>query len=431
MQENRNHWFKWPIIIVGIVVVIAAAGWYFGRNKTPDIEYQTAPVERGDITNTVTATGTLNPVVNVQVGCQVSGRIAKLYVDYNSKVTNGELIAEIDPRTYLAQLSQADADLSNARANLELQAVQARRASELYTNHLISASDYDTAVASWHQAEAMVQIKEASLTNATANLGYCKIYSPVDGVVISRAVDEGQTVAASLNAPVLFQIANDLTKMQIDSAVAEADVGGVQEGQSVDFTVDAYPYRTFHGVVTQVRNSPTTQNNVVTYDCVIGVTNADYKLKPGMTANVAIIIAKHGDVLKIPNGALRFRPPEGANVETAETGKDDGSRTNAVASENGGGERRGGFGQGRRGGGGGGRPRGDRQLHTVYVLETDANGHEKLRPVQIHTGISDGLYTEVLGGLTDGDHIVTGSISSETDAQGNNPFGGGFPRRRR
>ena len=221
-------------------------------------------------------------------------------------VKSNEVIAEIDPSTYKAAVEQATADLANAKANLELQQVEANRSAELFTNKLISGSDYDTAIANLHEAQAMVQIKQASLGNATANLGYCKIRSPVDGMVISRSVDLGQTVASSFNTPTLFQIANDLTKMQIDSSVAEADIGGVVEGQSVDFTVDAYPYRTFQGVVTQVRNSPTTVNNVVTYDCVIGVTNADYKLKPGMTANVSIIVAQRKNALNIPNSALRF-----------------------------------------------------------------------------------------------------------------------------
>ena len=239
----------------------------------------------------MTATGTLNPVVNVTVGSQVSGRISKLYVDFNSPVKQGEVLAEIDPSTYQATVEQATADLANAQANLELQQVQYQRASELFTNKLVSGSDYDTALAALHQAEATVKIKQASLNNALVNLNYCKIVSPVDGVVISRAVELGQTVASSFSTPTIFQIANDLTKMQIDSSVAEADVGGIIEGQSVDFTVDAYPDRTFHGVVSQVRNSPTTVNNVVTYDCVISVTNADYKLKPGMTANVSIIVA--------------------------------------------------------------------------------------------------------------------------------------------
>src|SRR5208282_4759128 len=215
-----------------------------------------------------------------------------------------------------ALVEQATADLANAKANLELQQVEAKRSSDLFTNKLISGSDYDTAVANLHEAEATVQIKQASLDNSDANLGYCKIRSPVDGIVISRAIDLGQTVASSFNTPTLFQIANDLTKMQIDSSVAEADVGGVVEGQSVDFTVDAYPYRTFYGTVVQVRNSPTNANNVITYDCVISVTNSDYKLKPGMTANISFIIAQRENVLNVPNSALRFRPPDSAMVET-------------------------------------------------------------------------------------------------------------------
>ena len=194
--------------------------------------------------------------------------------------------------------------------------MEAKRSSELFTNKLISSSDHDTAIATLHEAEATVQIKEALLHTAEANLGYCKILSPVDGVVISRAVELGQTVASSFNTPTLFQIANDLTKMQIDTAVDEADIGGVKKGESVDFTVGAYPNRTFHGVITQVRNAPTTVNNVVTYDTVIGVTNSDYSLKPGMTASVSIVVARHNQVLEIPNAALRFEPLDMAAVET-------------------------------------------------------------------------------------------------------------------
>ena len=300
------------VIICAIVAAAAGGVWYFNRGNNDAPQYQTTAVERGELTQVVTATGTLNPVLNVTVGSQVSGRISKLNVDYNSMVKSNEVIAEIDPSTYQAAVEQSSADLANAKANLELQQVEANRSSELFTNKLISGSDYDTAIANLHEAEAMVKIKQASLDNAIVNLGYCKILSPVDGVVISRAVDLGQTVASSFNTPTLFQIANDLTKMQIDTSVAEADIGGVVEGQSVDFTVDAYPDRTFHGMVTQVRNAPTNANNVVTYDCVIGVTNADYKLKPGMTANVSFIIAQRENVLIIPNGALRFHPPETA-----------------------------------------------------------------------------------------------------------------------
>ena len=242
---------------MAVVAVIAGGVWYFKRGHSDAPDYQTAPVTRGDLTQVVTATGTLNPVVNVTVGSQVSGIINKLNVDYNSMVKSNEVIAEIDPSTYQAAVEQATADLANAKANLELQQAEAERSAELFTNKLISGSDYDTAIATLHEAEATVQIKQASLDNANANLGYCKIRSPVDGIVISRAIDLGQTVASSFNTPTLFQIANDLTKMQIDSSVAEADVGGVVEGQGVDFTVDAYPYRTFYGTVTQVRNSPT------------------------------------------------------------------------------------------------------------------------------------------------------------------------------
>ena len=245
---------KWVIIVCAIIAVAAGGVWYFKHGNSNAPQYETTPVTRGDLTQVVTATGTLNPVVNVTVGSQVSGRITKLNVDFNSVVKSNEVIAEIDPSTYEAQLSQVEANLANAKANLELQQANMQRAEKLYTNNLIAGSDYDTAVATRDEAAAQVQIQQASVTNAIANLGYCKILSPVDGVVISRAVDLGQTVASSFSTPTLFQIANDLTKMQIDSSVAEADVGGVVEGQDVDFLVDAYPNRTFHGVVTQVRN---------------------------------------------------------------------------------------------------------------------------------------------------------------------------------
>jgi HlyD family secretion protein len=296
----------------------------------------------------------------------------------------------------------------------------------LFTNKLISSSDYDTAIATLHEAGASVQLNQASLDNANANLGYCKIRSPVDGIVISRAINLGQTVASSFSTPTLFQIANDLTKMQIDSSVAEADVGGVIEGQSVDFTVDAYPYRNFHGVVTQVQNSPTTVNNVVTYDCVISVTNADYKLKPGMTANVSIVIAQREDALTIPNGALRFRPPDAA-VLPANTN----AATAQLSQTNNAGNHAGGTGGQGHHYGGGGHARSERQIvHTVYVLSGDEK-NAKLQPVQIKTGISDGISTEVLSGLDEGDRVVTGTVSTGTAASAatSNPFGGGGGRR--
>src|ERR1017187_2729172 len=307
---------KWIVILIAIIVIVAGAIWYFNRGNSGAPQYQTTTVARGDLMQAVTATGTLNPVLNVTVGCQVSGRISKLNVDFNSPVTNGQLIAEIDPRTYLAQADQARADLANAQANLELQQAQAQRSAELFTNKLISGSDYDTAIATRDEGQAMVLIKQASLTNALANLGYCKIYSPVDGTVISRNVDVGQTVAASMSAPVLFQIANDLAKMQSDANVSEADKSSVEEGQNVSFSVDAFPDRKFAGKVKQIRNSPTTVQNVVTYDVVIEVGNPDLKLRPGMTANASVITAERPGVLKIPNAALRFRPPDSVTKVT-------------------------------------------------------------------------------------------------------------------
>ena len=417
-EKTSSGWWKWVLIIV---VLAAAAGgyFYFRHAQTPPVAYNATAVTRGELTKLVTATGTLNPVVNVTVGSQVSGRISRLYVDFNSVVKSNQVIAEIDPSTYQAAVEQSTADLANARANLELQQVEANRSSDLFTNKLISGSDYDTAIATLHEAEATVKIKQASLNNALVNLNYCKIVAPVDGVVISRAVELGQTVASSFSTPTIFQIANDLTKMQIDSSVAEADVGGIVEDQAVDFTVDAYPERTFHGTVTQVRNSPTTVNNVVTYDCVIGVTNADYKLKPGMTANVSIVIAQREDALMIPNGALRFHPPEMA------MGPTNAVPAAGLPATNGAGTFAGGPGGHRGGHGHGERP----VTHTIYVLA--GNGKDAPpQPVQVKTGISDGISTEVVSGLDEGAQVVTGIFSTgPTAAAPANPFGGGFPRR--
>ena len=411
---------KWLIIVSAIVVVAAGGLWYLKSGQDDGPQYQTALVERGGVTNVVTATGTLNPVTNILVGCQISGTIQKIYVDYNSIVKAGQLIAQIDPSTYQAAVEQAEANLASAKANLELQQAEMERNAELFTNKLISGSDYDTAVATLHEAEATVELNQASLDNAKANLGYCKIYSPVDGIVIVNNIQIGQTVAASFNTPELFQIANDLTKMQIDSSVAEADVGGVKEGQDVNFVVEAYPDRTFHGKVVQVRNAPTTVNNVVTYDCVISVTNADYKLKPGMTANpLSIIIAERPDVLKIPNAALRFRPPDNAVVNQTGT-----NSTAPVQAASGGTTAW----QGRRNGGG--RGQGERQaIHTVYLLSGEGRD-AKLQAVQIRTGISDGIYTEVLSGLNEGDRVVTGTliVGGQNSSATSNPFGGGFRR---
>src|SRR5499433_1340804 len=309
--------FPW-IVIIGGLLVIAFVVRQCGSSGAAS--YQTATVTRGPITQAVTATGTLNPVVNVQVGSQVSGNIAKLFVDFNSQVQAGQVVAQIDPALFQATVTQAEGDLASAQAALELAKVNATRTQELFARKTSSQADLDQAIANLHQAEANVKIKQGALDKAKADLEHCTITSPIDGVVISRSVDVGQTVAASLQAPVIFQIANDLTKMQIDSNVAEADVGVVEVGQDVDFTVDAFPTRTFHGKVVQVRNAPITVQNVVTYDTVIGVDNKDLKLKPGMTANVSIVIAHKDNVLQIKNAALRYRPPDATPVETRRTG---------------------------------------------------------------------------------------------------------------
>jgi HlyD family secretion protein len=397
------------LIILAAVVLLAAAFGLSRCGRSTSSQFQTAAVTRGAITQVVTATGTLNPVVNVQVGSQVSGNIAKLYADFNSKVKAGDLVAQIDPLLFQAAVTQAQGDLASAQAALELAKVNAARTQRLFAEKNSSQQDVDQAMATLHQAEANVTIKQGALDRAKADLEHCDIRSPVDGVVISRNVDVGQTVAASLQAPVIFQIANDLTKMQIDSNVAEADVGVVTVDQDVDFTVDAFPQRTFHGKVVQVRNAPITVQNVVTYDTVIGVNNDELKLKPGMTANVSIKIAYRDNVLQIKNAALRYRPADAASSETrSASGR---ASTDRSTSSSGGRQR------------GGNEHKGER---TVYVLNSN---HPK--PVQIKTGISDGVVTEVIEGLKEGDRAITAEISSTsaTSSAAPNPFGGGrrFP----
>lgn len=430
-NRRKLGWAKWVWILLLLGGAGAGGVWYYHRDRDSAPQYQTVPVVQGDLTQVVTATGQLNPVVNVQVGSQISGIIDRLYVDYNSSVKSNQVIAQLDPATYQANVHQAEGDLANAKAGLELAQVNARRSEELFKNRLVSSSDNDKAIADLHQAEAQVKIKSAALEKAKVDLDRCTIEAPVDGVVISRNVDVGQTVAASLQAPTLFVIANDLTRMQIDANVAEADVGGVEVGQDVDFTVDAFPYRTFRGKVMQVRNAPITVQNVVTYDTVIEVNNPDLKLKPGMTANVSIIIARRENALKIPNAALRFRPPEAlaAEIKTNLTSQvaAQGPRPSGSVSASGREGRRGGFAGGDgRPGAPGGRPRAERQfVRTVYLL-AGTGPDPKPEPVQIKTGISDGVMTEVTEGLKEDDKIIIGIMLAENSGSSRptNPFGG-------
>jgi len=398
-MNRRNVVIAAAITLVLVLFVLARC------SKSSAAAFQTATVTRGPITQAVTATGTLNPVINVQVGSQVSGNIQKLFADFNSPVKAGQTVAQIDPVLFQATVTQAEGDLASAQAALELARINAARTQSLVAKQNSPQSDLDQALANLHQAEANVKIKQGALDKAKADLDHCTIVSPIDGTIISRSVDVGQTVAASLQAPVIFTIANDLTKMQIDANVAEADVGVVAINQQVDFTVDAFPNQTFHGQVVQVRNAPITVQNVVTYDTVIGVSNPELKLKPGMTANVSIVISHKDDVLKISNAALRYRPPDAAAPQVQTSAPAPGSGGVARPRE--------------------GRARDRRIGRTVYVLQGN-----RPQPVQIKTGISDGVMTEVIDGLKEGEHVITAQLSGPTTAnapQQGNPFGG--PRR--
>jgi len=369
-------------IIIGAILLIAVAGasFFLFRNKGADPQFRTEQVERGDIVMTVTATGTVNPVTTVLVGTQVSGTIKNILVDFNSPVRRGQLIAQIDPATFQAQADQARANVLSARANLEKAEATLldtkrtmERNRELFLKNLIARSELDTAETNNQTAQAGVSAAksqvaqtEAALKFSETNLQYTRILSPVDGVVISRNVDVGQTVAASFQTPTLFTIAQDLTKMQIDTNVDEADIGKVVVGQEVEFSVDAYPENVFRGKVWQVRNAPITVQNVVTYDVVIQVSNPELKLKPGMTANVSIIISTKRDVLKIPNGALRFKPSEKSPTTS------------------------------------------DKKGPGVWVSEQD-----KPKRIPVALGISDGNYTELVSGeVREGQELIVESLGS-------------------
>jgi HlyD family secretion protein len=368
-------------ISLGVVLLAACGG------KDEGLKLQTKPVTRGAIEAKITASGTLSPLVTVQVGSQVSGRVAELHADFNTAVKKGELIARIDPRLFDAAVEQAQASLAMARGNLtkakaqaEDAARQAERNHKLVQDRLISQSDADTTdtnlavtKAGVEAAQAAVVQAQAALHQAELNLFYTNIVSPIDGTVISRSVDVGQTVAASLSSPVLFQIAQDLRRMQVDTSVAEADVGRLTAGMPARFTVDAYPGETFQGTIREIRNAPQTVQNVVTYDAVIDVDNPDLKLKPGMTANVTVTYANRDDVLRVPNTALRFRPlPE-------MTGKGGPAKLGPA----------------------------ERQ---VWVQRAPG----KAEPVTLQVGVSDGLVSEVVrGDLKDGDEVVIEAISGK------------------
>jgi HlyD family secretion protein len=459
--KKRSGAWKWWITLLLVAGALGGWRWYATRPSNTEPDYKTTPVTRGDITQVVTANGQLSAVKNVTVGSQVSGIITKINVDFNSRVTNGQVIAQIDPSTYQQNITQSEAELANAQASLELAELNMGRAKELRKSDLISAAEYDKTLVELHQAQAVLRLRQAALNKTKVDLERTTIYSPIDGIVISRVVDVGQTVAASFNAPTLFNIANDLRNMQIEAMVSEADVGGVEEGQRVNFAVEAFLTRQFRGEVIQVRYAPVTNQNVVNYTCVVEVNNADLKLRPGMTANASIVTAERHGVLRIPNSALRFRPPEDATISL--TNPPAGTRPESNVVTSGRSESGGGAGSGRpgreemrrrmegmtpeqreemrsrfRAGRSGDGPRATQEgpvTRTIYLVDEEATtrlGRTVVKAATVKTGISDGSYTEVLEGVNEGDVVVSGLNTPASAAvaantrPGGNPFGGPF-----
>lgn len=379
------------IIIGGIALaLIAGTVWGIQAQKGPSTRYSTVPVERGDIVSKVSATGTLSALVTVQVGSQVSGRLQEIMVDFNSPVKKGQVLAKLDPQLFQATLEQARArylaaksDLARSQVEASLSKRQLERTKLLAERRLIATADLDSARAAYEVAQAQVMAQEANLAQARAslqqaevNLGYATIVSPINGVVIARNVDVGQTVAASLQAPTLFLIAQDLRKIQVVSSVAEADISKLSPNMEAEFTVDAYPTETFKGKVHQIRNSPQTTQNVVTYDALINVDNPELKLKPGMTANVTFVCDRRDAALRVPNAALRFRPALDGEKRDHRDNRDNKER----------------------------RKDGGKRGPRVWVVKDG-----KPRPVRLETGLTDGSYTEVVTGIEEGTEIIVDS----------------------
>lgn len=356
-----KKYYVWALTAL-LTMLVAACG------PKQELRFETAKVEYRDLSTGVTATGTIEPVTKVEVGTQVSGIINKIYVDYNSEVHRGDVIAELDKTNLLSELSNAQSNLANARSNLNYQEANYSRYKQLYDRGLVSANDYETARLSYQQAQQQMSIEQQNVAKAQTNLGYATITAPIDGVVLSKEVEEGQTVASAMTTPTLFVIARDLTDMRVIANVDEADIGEVREGQEVTFTVDAFPDDLFHGTVTQVRQEATTESNVVTYEVVISAPNDDLKLKPGLTANVTIYTFKKDHVLCVPSKALSFNPaemqlPEGVTIADCE----------------------------------GAGPK-------VWVMRGST-----LQAVPVTVGATSGSYTEILSGLKEGEDIVVGT----------------------
>jgi HlyD family secretion protein len=362
-----------PRAVVITLVMLAAVALVACGSRSSAIRYDVTPVARRDIEHYVTASGTLSALVSVDIGSQVSGKIQALYVDFNSPVKKGQLIAEIDSTVYAATLKQAEGELASAEAGVLLKRQNLERKKLLVPEHAASQQELEQATAELAQAQATAAIKRGSLDSARANLGYCRITAPVDGIVISRKVDVGQTLVAAMTTPVLFTIAQNITHMHLSAAVAEADIGQVRVGEPVDFTVDAFPDEVFHGAVVQVRKAPTTVSNVVTYETIIGVDNPEQKLFPGMTTDVSILVARRQQVLAVPNAALRYTPPDGAQFEQAPP------------------------------------TRLERGQRLAYTLSADKS---KLKALILKIGITDGTNTEVLSGAAEGTPVVTSTLAN-------------------
>ncbi len=374
-------------IIPAVIVAIAIAAYFLmGGKKEAGVTYVTATVQNSSLTTSVTATGTIEPVTSVTVGTQVSGIVAHLYVDYNSIVKKGQVIAELDKTNLLSELASARANLSSAQSNLAYQKSNYERQKTLYDKGLISANDFEQARLSFEQAQQQVRTNTENVKKAETNLGYATITSPIDGIVLSKAVEEGQTVAASFSTPELFTIAQDLTNMQVIADIDEADIGDVKEGERVNFTVDAYPDDTFEGRVTQVRQVATTESNVVTYEVVISAPNADLKLKPGLTANVTIYTQELNNVLTVPTKALKFTPNEKMLTKEQSIADCQGASK-------------------------------------VWTLEGNV-----FKAIAVETGLTNGINIEITKGLKAGQKVITefkmGNMPEEDEANGgtNNPF---------
>ena len=379
MKKKKIWW------AVGAVVLIALAVWLLsGGKKEEKVSFETAKIEKQDIHTSITATGTIEPVTSVTVGTQVSGIVAKLYVDYNSVVKKGQVIAELDKTNLISELNRAKADLSSAQSTLNYETANFKRYQTLFDKGLVSANDYENARLTYDKARQTVASSRENVQKAQTNLGYATITSPIDGVVLSKSVEEGQTVAASFNTPELFTIAQDLTDMRVIADIDEADIGGVKEGQHVSFTVDAFPDDKFEGYVTQVRQQATTSSNVVTYQVVISAPNKDLKLMPGLTANVTIFTLELNNVLAVPTKALRFTPNEALLQEGQQI-----ADTEAP--------------------------------HKVWTMEGNT-----FKAHAVETGTTNGMLTEIVSGIGEGTEVLVDfSINGGNEAQeqkGSNPF---------